>query len=180
MFVGAMKSVFLAAGSSCLLFGATAWGGDFDVSVPMRHGSAATFYVDGHLQGAGDVEFMVDTGSGYMTINEVTLASLKRNDRARYSRDLRGILADGSELIVPVYVIQSLTIGNNCRLQDVEAAVFPGATRQILGLNALKKAGPFIFSFEPPRLSLSNCPATATVADARESIAAENPSAKTQ
>jgi hypothetical protein len=44
----------------------------------------------------------------------------------------------------------------------VEAAVFPGKTRQILGLSALKKAAPFIFSMDPPNLVLSNCTGVAT------------------
>lgn len=160
----------LAAIGSALLVVSGASADQFDTAVPMRSGGAATFYVDGHLSGAGDTEFMVDTGSGFVTINEVTLASLKRNQRARYSRDLRGVLADGRELIVPVYVIHSLTIGKSCRLQNVEAAVFPGSTRQILGLSALKKASPFIFSFDPPNLRLSNCPDTTKLADATETL----------
>ncbi len=162
------RSIGIAAGSICLLLGAMVAAAELDTRVPMRHGNAATFYVAGHLGGAGDTEFMVDTGSGYVTINEVTLAALKDTGRARYSRDLRGILADGRELIVPVYVIQSLTIGETCRLRDVEAAVFPGATRQILGLSALKKTAPFTFSFDPPRLTLSNCPGTEALADATD------------
>lgn len=163
----------LAAVGSALLVTSSTLADQFDTAVPMRSGGAATFYVDGHLSGAGDTEFMVDTGSGFVTINEVTLASLKRNQRARYSRDLRGVLADGRELIVPVYIIHSLTIGKSCRLQNVEAAVFPGSTRQILGLSALKKASPFIFSFDPPNLQLSNCPDATKLADATETLATE-------
>jgi len=39
----------------------------------------------------------------------------------------------------------------------VEAVVFPGKTRQILGLSALRQAAPLIFSLNPPKLVLSNC-----------------------
>ncbi len=133
----------------------------------MRHGGAATYYVAGALEGVGAMEFMVDTGSGYLTINETTLEALKREDRARYLRDLRGVLADGSELVVPVYQLETLVIGGRCELHNVEAAVFPGKTRQILGLSALKKAAPFIFSFDPPNLVLSNCPSGAKVAEVK-------------
>jgi len=76
---------------------------------------------------------------------------------------------------VPVYVIRSLTIGENCRLRNVEAAVFPGATRQILGLSALKKAAPFTFSFDPPHLTLSNCPRGEALADATETLSPAAP-----
>jgi predicted aspartyl protease len=166
-----MKAFLAAAGSVCMLLGSIVEAAELDTRVPMRHGSAATFYVAGHLGGVGETEFMVDTGSGYVTINEVTLEALKSSDRASYSRDLRGILADGRELIVPVYVIRSLTIGESCRLRNVEAAVFPGATRQILGLSALKKAAPFTFSIDPPHLTLSNCPGAPALADATETLA---------
>jgi len=127
------------------------------IRVAMQEKSAATFYVAGEIVGYGPVELMVDTGSGYTTINEETLAVLRRRDAARYVKDLQGILADGSELRVPVYSIARLRIGASCWLDDVEAAVFPGAARQILGLSALRRAAPFVFSVDPPALTLSRC-----------------------
>lgn len=135
--------------------------GEFDTSVAMRATTATTFYVEGKIAGLGVVDLMVDTGSGYMTINEDMLAQLKGAGRVRYIKDIRGRLANGNELTVPVYAIEALSIGGGCWLRDVEAAVFPGATRPILGLSALQRAAPFIFSFEPPRLVLSNCVTTA-------------------
>jgi len=149
LFGALCTAVFVAAGS-------TAIAGEFDTLVPMVDKGAATYYVDGHLTGYGDVTLMVDTGSGYMTINEEALAVLNGRKKARYVRKLRGVLANGSEVIVPVYRV-SVNIGGNCQLQNVEAAVFPGKTRFILGLNALKQASPFIFSTAPPQLVLSHC-----------------------
>lgn len=146
-----------------LLAGTTrlAVAGEFDTAVDMRANSATTFYVQGQIAGLGEVELMVDTGSGYMTINEEMLAELQNAGRARYVKQLRGRLANGNEMSVPVYAIEALSIGNGCWLNNIEAAVFPGKTRAILGLNALQRAAPFIFSFEPPRLVLSNCTTTA-------------------
>lgn len=135
--------------------------GEFDTSVAMRATSATTFYVEGRIAGLGTVDLMVDTGSGYMTINEEMLAQLQGAGRVRYVKDIRGRLANGNELTVPVYAIEAVSIGGGCWLRNVEAAVFPGATRAILGLSALQRAAPFIFSFEPPRLVLSNCVTTA-------------------
>jgi predicted aspartyl protease len=123
----------------------------------MREKSAATFYVPGEIAGFGPVELMVDTGSGYMTINQHTLDSLARAGSARYVKQLRGVMADGSARVVPVYAIERMSIGRDCWLQDVEAAVFPGDSRQILGLSALRKTAPFIFSVDPPSLALSHC-----------------------
>jgi predicted aspartyl protease len=114
---------------------------------------------------------MVDTGSGYLTINEGTLQALKRKDKARYVRKLQGVLANGSEMVVPVYTIGSVNIGGNCWLHDVEAAVFPGDARQILGLSALRKAAPFIFSVDPPSLVLSHCATSAAAVETPAALA---------
>jgi hypothetical protein len=134
-----------------------AYAADFDAPIPMRGKGASTYYVEGDLAGIGSTEFMVDTGSGYLTISQDALATLLTQQRARYVKDLMGVLANGNEMVVPVYSIDELTIGDRCKLTNVEAAVFPGKERFILGLSALQKAAPFIFSLDPPTLALSNC-----------------------
>lgn len=139
-----------------------AFASDFNTQVPMRNGGAATFYISAQAGDLNEMDFMVDTGSGYMTINEETLDALQRTEQAQFKRMLQGVLANGTEITVPVYQVKHFNIGGGCLLKDVEAAVFPGKTRQIIGLNALKQAGPFIFSFDPPNLILSNCSESAT------------------
>lgn len=136
---------------------------DFDTRIFMKEKAAATYYVPTHIEGADETEFMVDTGSGYVTINERTLHALKRQGTVRYVKQLQGVLANGDELAVPIYRIAALNIGGNCRLRNVEVAVFPGDTRQILGLSALRKAAPFIFSVDPPSLVLSHCGTSAAI-----------------
>ncbi len=125
--------------------------------VPMTEKSARTFYVQGEIAGVGAVDFLVDTGSSYNTINEHSLAMLQEQGRASFVRDLIGILANGQRKRVAVYRLDVIRLGDNCELHDVEAAVFPGRTRHILGLSGLRKAGNFTFSFEPPQLTLSSC-----------------------
>lgn len=130
---------------------------EFSTAIPMEHKGASTFYVNTEIAGLDTVDFMVDTGSGYTTINEETLARLTQQQSASYVKDLQGILADGSRLVVPVYKVKSMNIGGSCNLENIEVAVFPGKTRQILGLSALSQAAPFIFSMNPPQLVLSHC-----------------------
>lgn len=144
----------------------TAQAARFDQEIPMRQTKASTFYVGGYLDGLGKVDMMVDTGSSYTTINEDALEVLRENGSATYVRDLAGIMADGSRKVVPIYRISNMGIGNGCVLHDVEAAVFPGDTRYILGLSALEQAAPFVFSMEPPTLLLSNCAGTVTQSSA--------------
>jgi predicted aspartyl protease len=144
--------IFLAA---CTV--SAAWGEQILTGVPMHQKSAQTFYVEGRIGDLAPDEFMVDTGSSYTMINEHTLEQLLVSEMADYVRDLTGVLANGDELLVPVYRVTSLRVGESCHLSDIEVAVFPGRTRQILGLSTLRRASPFLFSMEPPELRLSNC-----------------------
>jgi len=145
---------------SSLIYSLTANAANPATVISMETNGASTFYVHGEILGMGPVKMMVDTGSGYSTINEVTLHALMQHGNAEYVKDLVGILANGDRMIVKVYTISALNIGSNCWLEDIEVAVFPGKTRQILGLSALKKTSPFTFSVDPPELALSNCVAS--------------------
>ncbi len=130
---------------------------DFDTNVPMRDKGASTYYAPCSIEGYGDVEMLVDTGSAYTTINERTLKTLREKDQATFVKNIRAKMADGSHRIVPIYRIATIIVGDSCDIEDVEAAVLPGDTRSLLGLRALNKAGPIIFSTNPPSLTLSNC-----------------------
>jgi len=131
---------------------------EFGTSVSIHDKGKETYYVEGFIAGLGSVDFLVDTGSSYMTINEDALEVLKAQNQVRYVKELIGILADGSSKQVSVYLIEQVTLGSQCILYDVEAAVLPAKTRYILGLSALKKASPFAIHTEPlPKLVLSHC-----------------------
>lgn len=138
------------------LFSFPAFAEEWDVTVPMYDKGMATYYVQAQIGDLDSSEFMVDTGSGYLTINTQTLNALQEKNKAQYVKELRAILANGAELTIPVYKIGEFRIGS-CVIRNVEAAVFPARTRQILGLSALNKAAPFTFSIDPPKLVLSNC-----------------------
>jgi predicted aspartyl protease len=125
--------------------------------VSMHQKNTDTYYVHGIIADTIDTEFMVDTGSGYVVINRDTLKKITQQGQAEYVKTITGILADGRQRQVPIWTISTLSIGNNCRLENVEVAVFEGKTRQILGLRALKQAGPITMSFEPPELTLTRC-----------------------
>lgn len=155
--IGAKHHVGLAVVSLIALLSSSLMASEFTSTIPMNEKGAATFYVAGNIGGYGDVEFMVDTGSGYMTINEHALATLMEQGSAHYIKDLAGIMADGTRKIIPVYRVEKVTIGGRCTFHDIEAAVFPNKTRMLLGLSALRQVAPFVFSMDPPELIVSGC-----------------------
>ena len=140
-----------------LLYAAAATAEEFDNSIPMKNTGASTYSVPCSISGYGDIDMMVDTGSSYMTINEQMLRVLEGKGLATYVKKLDAKMADGSSMVVPVYRLASVNLGGHCKLNNVEAAVLPGASRNLLGLSVLNKAGPFIFSVNPPELVLSHC-----------------------
>jgi len=142
--------------------------------IPMVEKRAKTFYIQGLIAGVGVVDFLVDTGSSYNTIDEHSLAVLQAQGRASFVKNLMGVLANGQRERVAVYRLDVIRLGEDCELRDVEAAVFPGRTRHILGLSGLRKAGNFTFSFEPPQLVLSSCLPVTTQTENKRLAAAQN------
>ncbi len=140
-----------------LFFSAVAAAETTTQSIPMQIENKHTYYVNSSIEGAGLTSLLVDTGAGYSTITEKTLRELQKTGNAVYLKKLQGVMADGSVRKVSVYRISSISIGQTCHVRDIEVAVFPSGTREILGLSTLSKVAPFTFSIDPPSLSLSNC-----------------------
>ncbi len=136
--------------------------GTLDTRLVLQQKETSTFYVEGVVDGVSIGELLVDTGSGYIALNRTTFNRLKAEKTPRFVRKLDAVMADGSEAEVPVYRFSSLELGGRCVIRDVEAAVLPYATRNILGMSALQKASPFTISVMPPELTLSNCAASET------------------
>ncbi|WP_126453462.1 retropepsin-like aspartic protease family protein [Sulfuriflexus mobilis] len=128
-------------------------------SIPIYKYEASTYYIDVSIADSESEAYLIDTGASYVTISETTLADLLDKDQAEFVRVMSAVLADGRGMDVPVYRVSSLQIGKHCHFSDVEVAVIPGEARCVLGLSALRQAAPFIFSIDPPELTVSNCTA---------------------
>jgi predicted aspartyl protease len=129
--------------------------------VALTQSDTGTFYLAGGIQGYGDLQFLLDTGSSYTVIGEGILKQLQTGGDAQWSREVQGRMADGRPRVVPLYRINALRLGDNCWVHGVEAAVLGEDTRPILGMDVLARLAPFTFSMEPPRLELNRCRAEA-------------------
>ena len=150
LFLGA--AVMSAASS-----GAFAQAGPFGTSVEMHQHSSGNVYVTGYFNGDIATEFLVDTGSGYVTISTSTYRKISKKVDTQYLRTIRGALANDKVIKLAIYRVAHLSIGSQCDLFDVEVAVMPGESVNILGINALQQKQPFALQFDPPQLLLSNC-----------------------
>ena len=127
------------------------------MAITLQRHDAGTFYVQGAIEGYGELDLLVDTGASYLVINQAILNDLRASGDAEFSRELHGVMADGSGKVIPIYRLSGLRLGKDCWIRDVEAAVFPGRSRAILGMNVLARLAPFTFTAEPPQLSLNQC-----------------------
>jgi predicted aspartyl protease len=112
----------------------------------MKDKRADVYYIDIHVEGADRADYLVDTGAGDITINEATLSALQADNNATDAKHLQGGLADGKTIIGPVCRIGRIHIGDNCKIYDAKAAIFPRMSRSLWGLSALRKTAPFMFS----------------------------------
>ena len=128
-----------------------------DIQMVLEQADSGNFYLHGQLDNVVETAMLVDTGSGYVSLSRKTFRQIKRLPGTRYLREIHGTLANGSSLRVPIYRVAELSLGNNCTLRDLEVAVFPGADRDILGLNALRRMQPFTLQMDPPALIASHC-----------------------
>jgi gag-polyprotein putative aspartyl protease len=140
-----------------LLISPALYGVEPGTHVPLHSVGTATYYVGGDIEGYGSTQLLIDTGSSYSTISEQTLDILVAKGTARYVKTLQGTLANGKVMTVPVYLVSGINIGGNCFIREIEVAVFPARMRPVLGLSALRKVAPFVFSLNPPNLALSHC-----------------------
>src|SRR4030095_7640270 len=122
-----------------------------------RHAELGTFYVRVAVADLNLGAYLVDTGASYMTLTPENLTVLQDAGGVSYLRDLEGMTADGRSMRVPLYHLTEIRVDEGCIIRDVEAAVLPGSSRGLLGLSVLAKAAPFVFSTNPPSLSLSKC-----------------------
>lgn len=126
-------------------------------TVALERHAAGTFYLNAQIQGAGDMQLLVDTGSSFLVLGEDVLQSLEQQGLARLRHKVRGRMADESVRIVPIYTVSALRLGESCWLHDVQAAAFPAGSRPILGMRALERLAPFTMSMSPASLNLNQC-----------------------
>ncbi|MCB1748943.1 MAG: aspartyl protease family protein [Gammaproteobacteria bacterium] len=140
-----------------LLLPALAAAGEFDTRVPLERAASGNFYVEGVLNASVHSRFLVDTGSGLVTISAALLDALAATGRVERAGRVAARLANGKLQAVQLYRVEQFRLGEHCELGPVDVAVIPGSSANILGLNLLARAAPFAVHVTPPALALSDC-----------------------
>ncbi|MEQ5807170.1 aspartyl protease family protein [Alteromonas sp. NFXS44] len=122
----------------------------------VQHDQSAggTLYLEATLESAVTATFLLDTGSGLLTLNKATFEALTKGRKLKQTGKSAARLANGKILTVSQYQLSSIRIGQACELGPVEVAVMPGGNN-ILGINTLLKAAPMTITAES--VTLSGC-----------------------
>lgn len=130
---------------------------NFAVKLDLKKSSANTLYVDALLSDAVATEFMIDTGSSVVVINQKTFDLLRDSGSEITATTQMGArLASGRIKLVQQYQITSLSLGGVCQFDNVEVAVMT-KSNNILGMSLLSAAAPFAVYAKPTQLALSHC-----------------------
>lgn len=131
--------------------------GSFPIKLGLKKSSANTLYVDAILSKAVATEFMIDTGSSVVVINQKTFQQLLDSGSDIIETTQMGArLASGRIRLVKQYRIASLSLGENCTFTNVEVAVM-NKSNNILGMSLLSATAPFAIYARPAQLALSQC-----------------------
>ena len=124
--------------------------------LPMTTLASGNLALHAYLGSALETDLLFDTGSGYVSLSKASFEHVETQPGTTFERHIRGKLANGAALSVPIYKVRELRLSGECVLRDIEVAVFPHADRDILGINALRQLQPFTVEMEPPAL-VANC-----------------------
>jgi predicted aspartyl protease len=149
----------------------------FGHAAPLERKPSGNYYLDVSLAPGMSEEFLVDTGSGYVVLTKATFDAVRDLPGTRHLRDITGRMANGKSARARIYHLARLELAGNCVLEDVEVAVIPGSTRNILGLSALRRVAPFAMELSPPKLLYSAC-ATSSLAAAEVPVTAASADAQ--
>ena len=129
------------------------------VSLEMNRADSGAFYINAELDVGVETELLLDTGSSYVGLTRATFDRFSDESEPLFSRHIYGALASGKVEKVPLYLLKSLKLADNCILEDIEVAVFPRADKNILGLNALSRLESFTLELASSRLTSAGCKA---------------------
>ena len=132
-------------------------------TVALHPSQAGTLYLHAHT-GGEPVSFLLETGAGISSVTRDQLVALTGNKHPRPVREIGARLANGKIELLEVFEIEHFHVGT-CDIGTIEVAVAKRGGRNLLGLGALRAAGPFAIEFTTPSLTLEHCGTKAVLAD---------------
>ncbi len=128
--------------------------------IELHPSSSGTYTISGQMAPAVKSEFLLDTGATMVMISNKLFKEISKHQKTTSTGKVAASMANGKVKTIPTYSIPSLVLGNGCEVGPVEVAVVRGASRNLIGLNALSKLGAMTLDIQHATLSTTECPKT--------------------
>ena len=103
-------------------------------------------------------DFLFDTGASMVMISDKLFRQISKHKKPQSSGKVAAAVATGKIKTIPTYTISSLVLDNGCDVGPVQVAVVRGASRNLIGLNALSRLGRITIDIQQGKLLISECP----------------------
>lgn len=105
-----------------------------------------------------EAEFLLDTGASMVMMNDKLFKAISKHQKTIPTGKVAANMASGRIQAIPTYQIPSLVLENGCDVGPLEVAVIRGASRNLIGINALAKLGRITLDIQDTKLIAANCP----------------------
>lgn len=122
--------------------------------------STGTYTIAIQFAPAVEEEFLLDTGASMVMMNDKLFKAISKHQNTTLTGKVAANMASGRVKSIPTYEIPSLILANGCDVGPLEVAVIRGATRNLIGLNALEKLGRITLDLQDTKLIAAKCPAS--------------------
>ena len=126
--------------------------------IELHLASSGTYTLSGISANTIEAEFLLDTGASMVMISSKLFKQIKQQQQLVSTGKIAAAMASGRMKTIPTYMLPSLLLGKGCDVGPIEVAVVRGATRNLIGLNALSKLGKLTLDIQAGTLSASECP----------------------
>lgn len=120
--------------------------------------ASGTYTLSGQLAPSIKAEFLFDTGASMVMLSNKLFREVSKHQKPLALGKVGAAMASGRVKMIPTYSLPSFVLENGCDVGPVEVAVMRGATRNLIGLNALSKLGVITIDIQNGVLSTSECP----------------------
>lgn len=131
---------------------------DSDTEIDLHPVSSGTYTLAIQFAPSVEAEFLLDTGASMVMMNDKLFRLISKHQKTVSTGKVAASMASGRVKAIPTYEIPSLILANGCDVGPVEVAVIRGATRNLIGLNALVKLGRITLDLQDTKLIADDCP----------------------
>jgi predicted aspartyl protease len=122
--------------------------------------STGTFTIAIKFSSALEAEFLLDTGASMVMMSDKLFNAITKYQKTIPTGKVAANMASGRIKSIPTYQIHSLVLENGCDVGPLEVAVIRGASRNLIGLNALVKLGRITLDIQDTKLIATDCALT--------------------